>query len=434
LGPIVTWATVSIPVIILYCACLAGGANEAGPALALCAAGAAMTLACLVSRHARERLRRLRLPRVCLIGFGSTLLIALWTLTPWVPGGAHPVWEYVGGPGASTIDRARTTVELFKLLGLACFFLLGAISGSHENASGAARLSVLWLGAGLAIIGLVRLATFGGRMDAALPSPNIAGALFAALALLALPLLGRLPTSGPLVRTNKLEQVITAYAPGFSLLALFSACLVLTASRGATLCALAAVLIYLGLYLSTRRTKVRLAMLAAIATILLVSALIATKGEAVVQRLSDPTPLTDFGGRVPILVRHTDAFLRSPLFGYGLGSFDSVNKLFLDGPSYASLWMVRSAHNVYLQWLEEAGILGAAPMFAAIGAILLAVLTRLRRVSRSRSWIAALLAVDSFFLIHGAIDFELEVPAVAALWAYLLGLQLGMVSPASDRR
>ena len=38
--------------------------------------------------------------------------------------------------------------------------------------------------------------------------------------------------------------------------------------------------------------------------------------------------------------------------------------------------------------------------------------------------------MDLVFLAHGVSDYALQVPSIAAFWALLLGLQLGMVSTA----
>src|SRR3569832_1901825 len=64
------------------------------------------------------------------------------------------------------------------------------------------------------------------------------------------------------------------------------------------------------------------------------------------------------------------AFQESPLMGYGLGTFDIVNKLNLSYSTFGEDWSQRAAHNVYLQWLLEAGLIGAIPMFSCFGLIL----------------------------------------------------------------
>jgi len=47
--------------------------------------------------------------------------------------------------------------------------------------------------------------------------------------------------------------------------------------------------------------------------------------------------------------------------------------------------------------------------------------------------LAALIAADAIFLLHGATDFGLEAPSMAALWAWLLGLQFSLAQGSARR-
>jgi O-antigen ligase len=94
---------------------------------------------------------------------------------------------------------------------------------------------------------------------------------------------------------------------------------------------------------------------------------------------------------------------------------------------------IRSILNVYLEWLENAGVVGAAPMFLCIGWLILATFRRTLRRSRMVRALAGLIAVDAVFLIHGATDFGLEVTSIAALWSWLLGLQFSLAQGSSKR-
>src|SRR5207302_7095005 len=153
---------------------------------------AAVMLALALSRpRLREDLLRLRGLEAPGLLLAVTLAVALWSLTPWTPGGAHPVWAYVGvSPAASTIDKSATSVEIIKLLGLGCMFLIGAATGARdERARFAVQLLVL---AGVvfglwAFIGGVTGAiaqTGGHRLEAHFVNPNTAGTVFAVLLLL----------------------------------------------------------------------------------------------------------------------------------------------------------------------------------------------------------------------------------------------------------
>jgi O-Antigen ligase len=118
---------------------------------------------------------------------------------------------------------------------------------------------------------------------------------------------------------------------------------------------------------------------------------------------------------------HWDAFLASPWFGYGLGTFDEVNKLLETSSNYFVLWNVRAAHNAYLQWLEEAGIFGSIPMFACLAWVLARTAFGTRNRRRMTTWLRACVAASIVILIHSWSDFSLEIPAIAMLWSVLLG-------------
>lgn len=130
--------------------------------------------------------------------------------------------------------------------------------------------------------------------------------------------------------------------------------------------------------------------------------------------------------RTAIWAEHWQAFLASPLLGYGLGSPETVNKTLINGANYGTLWSIRAVLNVYLQWFEQAGLLGAIAMFGTIGAIIFTTLTGTLRRSRMTLLLFGLLAADVIFLVHGFTDFGLDAYSMAAMWSYLLGLQLAL--------
>jgi len=126
--------------------------------------------------------------------------------------------------------------------------------------------------------------------------------------------------------------------------------------------------------------------------------------------------------RGAIFGAHWKAFLASPLFGYGLGSFSDVNSQIMTAENYGNLWSIRATHNVYLQWLEEAGIIGSAPMFALISVLLAVGVWRTTQLRSGQTLLRALVVANLVVLIHGTTDYGLQVPSIAAFWAFLLGL------------
>jgi hypothetical protein len=112
-----------------------------------------------------------------------------------------------------------------------------------------------------------------------------------------------------------------------------------------------------------------------------------------------------------------------------MGSFDEVNKQLQNALNFGALWNLRAAHNVYLQWLEQAGIAGTVPMFLCIGYIVSRTAWGVRVRRRMTTWIRGCVAVAVVFLVHGWSDFSLEVPAIAIFWSLILGAGYAVAIP-----
>jgi len=416
-------------VVLLFAGHLFYGALSNDVALAMNIVAALVLAAVLASPRLREDLLRIRTLTTPAILFGLTVLVAVWTLTPWTPGGPHPVWAYVGiGPGAATLDKSATTMEIVKLLGLACIFLLGAATaGRDERARFAVQLTLV-AGVALGLWALIGAASgiivqSSPRLEAHFLNANTAGTVFAMLLCLAVAeFTRRLQGGGRGLRGALLP---------FAAVLTFAVCLLDTASRGAVLAFGVALLTFMGLQLRSGRLKLSRAVLGVAAAVVLVSLAVAVAGDLLVDRFfASPD---DSVARFDTWRAHWQAFLGSPLFGYGLGSAETVNKTLLTASNYEALWSIRGILNVYLQWLEEAGIVGAAPMFLCIGTVIFLALRGHAQRSRMTGLIAGLIAADVVVLVHGATDFGLEVFSVAAFWSWLLGLQFSLAQGSSRR-
>jgi O-antigen ligase len=120
-----------------------------------------------------------------------------------------------------------------------------------------------------------------------------------------------------------------------------------------------------------------------------------------------------------------------PVFGAGPGSY------YLAFPPYRTERITAffdHAHNDYLQFAAESGFLGLAILGAfvilSLGAALLAQWQRRDPLMRGMSF-ACIMGVTSI-LIHSWVDFNLQIPANAALFMVLLAL--GWISLYLDRR
>lgn len=355
--------------------------------------------------------------------FAATLGVAALTLTALTPGGPHPVWEWAGmTTRASTINRFQTTIEMIKLAGLACVFLIGAMQAARGDRARATVRALLVLGGIYAAVSLIAFLTGGQvlrvpRLSGGFMSANSGATVFGLLTVLGLAEARRSWRRHGADRARSIARA----APMAALTALFATCLMLTASRAgaASTAAAIAVLMLWDAFASGRRLSARGLIIAA-AVMLAGLFLISGAGDRLWLRFDALEQ--DAVVRRVILDEHWEAFLASPLFGYGLGSFVDLNAMIMTPGTFGNL-LVGSAHNVYLQWLEEAGVVGAAPMFALIAFIILTSAWRAGTSHRGGELARGLVAANLVVLLHGLTDFALQEFSIAAMWAFLLGLQ-----------
>ena len=408
---------------LLYLAHLTFGANQAGAAQWLTVGLALMLGGALAVPGLRDGLFDLKPVRAPAALFALTIGIAALTLTSLTPGGAHPIWAWAGLPGASTVNRTATLLEIFKLLGLACVFVVGCLSAARADRARGVVEMVLGLGAAYAAISLLtflagmQVAT-GSRLTGGFLTANSGATVFGVLAVI-----GAGDLSGRWRRTagRDLATRLTATAGSIAAMLLFTTCLLLTASRmGVLATAAAAGVLLLWDAMETRGR--RLPTLAAGGVMLATAlAVILAGNDHLLRRMEGAGQ--DFAGRLDLFGAHWDAFLMSPLFGWGLGTFSDINSYIMRADTYEALWRVRAAHNVYIQWLEEAGVVGAAPMFALIALVIGVSFWRSSRVRSGKAAMRGLVAANLVVLIHGTSDYALQTPSIAAFWAFLLGVQ-----------
>ena len=353
--------------------------------------------------------------------FVALMIAAAWSLTPFGPGGAHPVWAYLGrGAGAITVDRSSVVLNLLRLLGLACFFLGASIVAASETRRRALfwwLLLALAAFAGLSIVDHVTLHA-GRRLTATLLSPNSAATLMGVGLVFAATFFSQaIQRSGGRLRLERLGMD-ASLALGAA--AVFAVALAMTASRAgifATVIGLAVLLTWQVLAQGRRLSAV--AIVGGAAALLVVIGVAMRSADLTAARLE--TLEGDVAVRKAIFDAHWQAFLGSPWFGFGLGSFPVVNQLIVTSETLRILFDVRATHNLYLQWLEEAGVVGSALMAAWT-------LVAFWRVGRegvkpgtSGALARATIAAGVVVLLHGLSDFAVQVPALQALFAVGLG-------------
>ena len=114
-------------------------------------------------------------------------------------------------------------------------------------------------------------------------------------------------------------------------------------------------------------------------------------------------------------------FRRKPVLGWGLGAFPVAYPQFR---SFYTNFFVNEAHNDYLQLLTETGVLGVAVMIWFLVALYRAAIRKISNWTSSVSGsltLACLLGITAI-LVHSFFDFNLQIPANAALFYVLCSL------------
>jgi len=111
-------------------------------------------------------------------------------------------------------------------------------------------------------------------------------------------------------------------------------------------------------------------------------------------------------------------FARKPLLGWGLGVFPDVYPQFR---SFYTNFFVNEAHDDYLQLLVEMGALGFATMLWFVMVVYRSAMKKLGNWPEDTNGAVALAAVLGVtgILVHSFVDFNLQIPANAALFYVL---------------
>ena len=179
---------------------------------------------------------------------------------------------------------------------------------------------------------------------------------------------------------------------------------------------------------ATRSTSIFLASLIVL-DILLVGSWIGVG--KVVQRLEDTNMTTEHRDEV---ARDTLTMIEGqPFTGIGAGNFSSVF------PNYqqADIWdHYYHAHNDYLEFISESGLIGLLPLALAV---LYCLFLTVRTMRQRHSPLMLGMAFAAFMgmlsiLIHSTVDFNLQIPANAVMFLLLMSLAIISASLESPRR
>lgn len=372
-----------------------------------------------------------------------------WTPTAW----HHPFWTEAGrlidgvaGRIGATPDRSLDVA--LRLGGYAALFWLGYRTGQSERAARRTLATIAFAAAAYALYGIA-VQAFDLRMVAweikryyihSVTGPFVNRNSFATyvglglLCALALILDDQVRERGAgLGRRERLRRLVERLERRLALPAIaalgLAAGLFLTGSRGGTAATLLGLLVLLAVPVLAgafdRRTFRRLGLALGTVGILLLM----LGGGTLLDRLSEIGDLE--GGRQRLFALATGMLGERPLLGIGAGAFETVaashrtasNDL---GPLYA----IDRVHSSYLENAVELGLPAALALYGALGwvAFLLARGTAQRR--DGVMFPAVGLAATALVGAHAAIDFSMQLPAVAATYALLAGTAAAQSRPA----
>lgn len=207
-----------------------------------------------------------------------------------------------------------------------------------------------------------------------------------------------------------------------------AASIVLSQSRGGMLALAVQVLFFL--FIALRRENLLRGTLYFAASLLVVVAFLAWVGNG---RLLDRVGDLQDGGRLAIARDSLRMFARHPVTGWGLHVFPTAYPQFRT--IYTNLF-VNEAHNDYLQLLVETGIVGFSLMLWFVIALYRQGARRLRhwRANAASTTRVAALVGCTGILVHSALDFNLHIPANAALFYVLCAVVTTRLTPTSSSR
>jgi O-antigen ligase len=392
------------------------------------------------ARPSRQGALRPLLPALVMGG-----LVAAWIVfqsLPWdLFGWHHPLWdrasEVIGRTldSSLSIDREASMVHLFRLLIYAAYFFIAWQVARRPEAAGRVLRAIAVIGTVYALYGLGEFVSPDPRILWFVKEAYVTDvtstfinrnsyATFAGLAVIAhLVLIANILNRKIDLRSRR--SFLLSMADGllghakwllFGLI-VCSGSLLMSHSRGGLISALAAVLVLMVLILAAPATRAPwrgwFAGLVAIGC----AAIVLLTGASTFDRLDALTSDTEMRPKI------TAAVLRAIgdnwLSGTGYGSFADIFPLY---QPLSVVGFVDLAHDDYLENALELGVPAACLLVGAVlylgGRCLVGVFRRRRDVIYPLAGVAATVLVG----VHSALDFSLQIPAVAVGYAVILGI------------
>lgn len=387
---------------------------------------------------------RIRLP---LILYGATCLWVLvqWLPFGWLPGVAAPIWDIASEatgrslPGRISVNPDATLTGLMHLLAYGAVFWLALQLTHRMDRARTAMRAVAAIGTIYAVYGIIvfllgnewilgwRKWAYHGSLTSTFVNRN-SFATFAGLSLVcaaaALALELRVVMAGRgAVRARiaiALEHLFTIHLWLLLANAILLITLFLTASRAGMASTGLGLAVFLLIALHHSRNRTFLLSVTVLGAFAAAAIGFAVAGAPLAERYESRFIGMSAESRAEIY-RYSGMAIRSaPMVGHGYGTFSDVIPAYrISDRLPTRAW--DKAHNSYLENAVELGLPAAASLNLAI------LLLGLRAVGGGlarRNWAvpAAGAACTALAGFHSVFDFSLQIPAVAFLFAFVLGV------------
>jgi len=193
----------------------------------------------------------------------------------------------------------------------------------------------------------------------------------------------------------------------------------LSGSRGGMLSVFAELAVLAFILLRQKKRSVRIAIAAGAFLIVVLSLLVWLGGKELTQTVgsisTEAREEISGGVRLSIAKDGIRMFTHRPVLGWGFGTFPVVYPQFR---SFYTNFFVNAAHNDYVQLLAEVGILGFATMLWFLVIVFRHALRKIRNWTTETSGAATVACVLGIIgiLLHSFVDFNLQIPANAAIF------------------
>jgi len=221
----------------------------------------------------------------------------------------------------------------------------------------------------------------------------------------------------PLDRETQVEEfILKAWKPMTALL-LMVAALVLTHSRGGFVATLSGTVALLTLLDRRGRRGGAKSRVLVIAALVVVGIAFYLTSEMLLDRINRTDITTE--ERIAVFANVNRAVGDNPALGFGYGTFADSFRLY---DQVEDTVHYDRAHNTWLENAFELGLPAALMLYLALIGLALTCLRGVRR--RHRDWVFPAIGVAASVLagIHATVDFSLQLPAVAMLYATIMGV------------